>query len=63
MQNLVSQTPDLGQNRDGGFSDFSISGQFFLNKNSHNSRTSHDINMKLGPVTKLSKRNSNVKKI
>ena len=38
---------------------FPISGflvKFFINKNRHKSRTSDDIDMKLGPVTKLGKR-------
>ena len=34
-----------------------ISGQSFINENCHNSTTSQDIDMKLGPVTKLDKRN------
>ena len=29
-----------------------------MTKNYHKSRTSHDIDMKLGPVTKLDKRNT-----
>ena len=51
------QSPDIGQNSDGGISDFRISGQFVLNENGHNFRTSHDIDMKLGPVTTIDKRN------
>ena len=47
----------LGNILDGGDSDFRISGQSFLNKNYGNSRTSHDIDMKLGPGTKIYKRN------
>ena len=38
-------------------SDFRISGQSLIKVNCHNSRTSDDIDMKLGPVTKLDKRN------
>ena len=34
-----------------------ISGQFLIKVNCHNSRASDDIDMKLGPVTKLDKRN------
>ena len=34
----------------------------FLVKNCHNSRTSDDIDMKLGPVTKLDKRNKTTSK-
>ena len=39
-------------------SNFWISGQSFVNKNCHNSRTSHDIDIKLKPVTKIHKRNT-----
>ena len=42
----------------GGISDFRISGQSFIKENCHNSRTSNDIDMKLGPVTKLDKTNT-----
>ena len=41
----------------GKTSDFQISGQFLIKENSHNSRTSDDIDMKLGLVSKLDKRN------
>ena len=51
------QSPDIGQNSGGGISDFRISGQSLIKENCHNSRTSDDIDMKLGPVTKLDKRN------
>ena len=57
-----SQSPDIGQNSDGGISDFRISGQSLIKENCHNSRTSDDIDMKLGPVTKLDKRNKTVSK-
>ena len=40
-----------------GCSDFRISGQSFINENCHNSRTNHDNNMNLGPVTKLDRKN------
>ena len=56
------QSPDIWQNSDGGIPDFRISGQFFINENCRNSRTSHDIDMKLGPVTKLDKRNTTTSK-
>ena len=52
-----SQSLEIGQNSDGGISDFWISGQSLIKENCHNSRTSDDIDMKLGPVTKLDKRN------
>ena len=41
-----------------GISDFWISGQSLINENCQNSRISNDIDMKLGPVTKLDKRNT-----
>ena len=53
----LPKSPDIGQNIDGGISDFRISGQSLIKKNCHNSRTSDGIDMKLGPVTKLDKRN------
>ena len=65
MSNLVSiscPSPDIGQNSDGGISDFQISGQSLIKENCHNSRTSGDIDMKLGPVTKLDKRNKTTSK-
>ena len=52
-----SQSPDIGQNSDGGISDLRISGQSLIKENCHNSRTSDDIDMKLGPITELDKRN------
>ena len=62
MLNLVSpisnlpQSPDIGQNSDGSIFQFSDFGQSLIKENCHNSRTSDDIDMKLGPVTKLHKR-------
>ena len=50
------QSPDIGQNSDGGISNFWVSGQSLLKENCHNFRTSDDIDMKLGPVPKLDKR-------
>ena len=41
---------------------FSISGQSLINENWHNSRTSNDIDMKLGPVTKLDKKKATASK-
>ena len=52
------QSPDIDQNSDGGISIFSVTGEFFINENGHSSRTSHDIDMKLSPVTKLDERNT-----
>ena len=51
------QSSDIGKNSDRDIFNFWISGQSFINKNCHNSRTSHDIDMKFRPVTKLDKRN------
>ena len=51
------QSPDIGQNSCGGISDFRIYGQSFIKENCNNSLNSNDIDMKLGPVTKLYKRN------
>ena len=56
------QSPDIGQNSDRGISNFQISGQFLIKENCHNSRTSDDTDMKLGPVTKLDKRNKTTSK-
>ena len=51
------QYPDIGQNSDGGISDFRIFDQCLINESCHNSRTSNYIHIKFGPVTKLDKRN------
>ena len=56
------QSPDIGQNSDRGISDFQIFGQSLIKENCHNSRTSDDIDMKFGPVTKLDKRNKTTSK-
>ena len=45
--------PNIGRNFDDCVSDFRISGQSVMKGNCHNSRTSDDIDMKLGPVTQL----------
>ena len=52
-----SQSPDIGQSPDGGISDFRVSGQSLIKENCNNSRTSDNIDMKLGLVTKFDKRN------
>ena len=49
------QSPDIGQNSDGDISDFRISGQSLSKVNCHNSRTSNDVDKKLGSVTKLTR--------
>ena len=56
------QSSDIGQNSDRGISDFRISGQSLIKENCHNSRTSDDIDMKIGPITKLDKRNKTTQK-
>ena len=61
MPNLP-QSPDIKQNSNEGISDFQISDQCLMKENRHNSRTGSDIDMKLGPVTKLKKKHGNVKK-
>ena len=53
----MPQSPDIGKNSDVGISDFQISVQSLIKENCHNSRTSDDIDVKLGPVTKLDKKN------
>ena len=52
----------MEQNPDRGISNFQISGQSLIKENCHNSRTSDDIYMKLGPVTKLDKINKKLSK-
>ena len=50
------QSPDMGQNPDEGISGSRIYGQSFVNGDCHNSRISHDIDIKLGPVTEIRKK-------
>ena len=52
----MPQSPDIGQKTDGGISDSWISGQSLIKENCRNSRTSDNIEIKLGTVTKLDKR-------
>ena len=54
----LHQCPDFGKRADGDISDAWISDQSLINENCHNSRTSHDIDMKLEPVTKLNNTNT-----
>ena len=54
--------PDIEQNSDGSISDFQISGQSRVKVKCHKSRTSDDIDMKLGPVTELAKRDKSTSK-
>ena len=58
----LSQSLDIGQNSDRGISDFPISAQSLIKRNCHNSRTNYDIDMKLGPVIRLDKRNKTTSK-
>ena len=58
----MPQSSDIGQKSDEGISDFRISGQSLIKENCYNSRTSDDIDMKLGPVTKFDKRNKTTSK-
>ena len=51
------QSSDIAKNSAGGISNFWISDQSLLKRNGRNSGTSYDIDMKLGSVTKLDKRN------
>ena len=55
----MPQSPDIRKNPDGGIFDFPISGQSLIKENCHklHSRTGVDIDMKLGPASKLDKRN------
>ena len=58
----LPQSPGIGQNSDGGNSNFRISGLSLIKRNCRNSRTSDDIDKRLGPVTKLDKRNKTTSK-
>ena len=58
----LPQGPDIGQNSDKGIYDFQISGQSLIKETCHNSRTSDYIDMKLGPVTSLDKKNKTTSK-
>ena len=57
MPNLVFLALLAPVSRWGRISDCRISGQSLIKRNCHNSRTSDDIDMKLGSVTKLENRN------
>ena len=54
----MPQSPDIEENSDGAIFNFRISGESFINENYHNSKSSHDIDIKLEPVTKRDKRNT-----
>ena len=57
----LRQSLNIRQNSDRGISDFQIfsrfSGQSLIKESCHDSRNSDDIDMELGPVTKVDKRN------
>ena len=53
----LPHSQDIEQNSDEGISNFWISAQSFIKENCHNSRTSDDIDIKLGPEIKPDKRN------
>ena len=55
-------SPDIGQNSDRDIFHFRISGQSLIKENCHNSRTSDDIDMKLGPETTFDERNKSTSK-
>ena len=58
----LPQSSDIGQTSDRGISDFRISAQSLMKENCHSSRTSDEIDMKLGKATKLDKRNKTTSK-
>ena len=58
----LHKSPDIGKNSDEGISNFRISSQSLIKRNCHNSWTGDDIDMKLGPVTKLTRQKKTSKK-
>ena len=56
----MPQSPDIEQSSDEDISNFRISGQSLIKVNCHNCRTSDDVDMKFGPVTKLDKGNKSM---
>ena len=59
----LSRDLDIRQNSDGGVSNIQISSQFLIKENWQNSRTSDDIDMKLGLVAKRDEINKATSKI
>ena len=57
----MNQSSEFGQNLDGG-TDFWIFGQSFIKENCLDSRASNDIDIKLGPVNNLDKKNTAMSK-
>ena len=66
MPNMVTynlpQSPNIEQNSEGCNSYFQISGQSLIKENYRISRTRDDMDMKLGPVTKIDNRNKTTSK-
>ena len=58
----MPQSPGIGKISDGGIPNFQISVQYLIKENCHDSRNNNDIDMKLGVVTKLDKRNKTTSK-
>ena len=58
----MPQSPDIEQSSNRDISDFWISGWSLIKEICCNSRTRDDIDMKLGPITKLDKRNKTMSK-
>ena len=58
----MPQSPDIWKNSHGGISNIWSFGQSLIIRNCHNYRTSDDFDMKLGPVTKLDKKNNTTSK-
>ena len=66
MPNLVSVLPPVSRysaKSQTGISDSRISDQSLTKESNNNSRTSDDIDIKIGPVTKLDKRNKTTSNI
>ena len=59
----LSRDLDIRQNSDRGVSNIQISSQFLIKENWQNSRTSDDIDMKLGLVAKRDEINKATSKI
>ena len=52
------QSPDIGQNLDRSIFNSRFLGKSFIKENCDSSRTCNDIDMKLGSITRLDKRNT-----
>ena len=52
------QSPDIGQNLDRSIFNSRFLGKSFMKESCDSSRTCNDIDMKLGPITRLDKRNT-----